>query len=65
MFGRSEGVGSKAAAAMAVADICKVSISQAIYFIWKKKYDGPLRTKMRRLKQLEQENASCARSSPI
>jgi putative transposase len=40
---------------VAVADICrKAGISQATYF---KKYDGLLPTEMRRLKQLEDENA--------
>lgn len=40
-----------------VADICrKAGISQAIYFNWKKRYDGLLPTEMRRLKQLEDEN---------
>ena len=43
---------------VAVADICrKAGISQATYFSWKKKYDGLLPTEMRRLKQLEDENA--------
>ena len=43
---------------MPVADICrKVGISQATYFNWKKKYDGLLPTEMRRLRQLEDENA--------
>jgi putative transposase len=43
---------------MPVADICrKAGISQATYFNWKKKYDGLLPTEMRRLKQLEDENA--------
>ncbi len=32
-------------------------ISQATYFNWKKKYDGLLPTEMRRLKQVEDENA--------
>ena len=42
---------------MAVAEICrKAGISQATYFNWKK-YDGLLPTEMRRLKQLEDENA--------
>jgi putative transposase len=42
---------------MPVADICrKVGISQATYFNWKK-YDGLLPTEMRRLKQVEDENA--------
>ena len=41
-----------------VAEICrKAGISQATYFNWKKKYDGLLSTEMRRLKQLEDENA--------
>lgn len=41
-----------------VADICRRAwISQATYFNWKKKYDGMLPADMRRLKQLEDENA--------
>ena len=41
-----------------VADICrKAGISQATYFNWKKKYDGLMPDEMRRLKQLEDENA--------
>jgi putative transposase len=41
-----------------VAEICrKAGISQATYFAWKKKFDGLLPTEMRRLKQLEDENA--------
>jgi putative transposase len=43
---------------VAVADICrKAGISQATYFNWKQKYDGLLPTEIRRLKQLEDENA--------
>lgn len=43
---------------MPVADICrKAGISAATYFNWKRKYDGLLPTEMRRLKQLEDENA--------
>ena len=43
---------------MPVADICrKAGISQATYFNWKEKYDGLLPSEMRRLKQLEDENA--------
>ena len=39
-----------------VADICrKAGISQATLFHWKKKYDRPPPTEMRRLKQLEDE----------
>ena len=41
-----------------VAEICRrAGISQATYFNWKKKYDGLLPTEMKRLKQLEDENA--------
>ena len=41
-----------------VAEICrKAAISQATYFSWKKKYAGLLPTEMKRLKQLEDENA--------
>jgi putative transposase len=47
---------------VAVAEICrKVGISQATYFNWKKKYDGLLPTEMRRLRQLEDENAKLKR----
>jgi putative transposase len=43
---------------MPVAEICrKAGISSATYFNWKRKYDGLLPTEMRRLKQLEDENA--------
>lgn len=41
-----------------VAEICrKAGISQATYFNWKKKYAGMLPPKMKKLKQLEDENA--------
>jgi putative transposase len=41
-----------------VAEICrKAGISQATYFSWKKKFDGMTPPEMRRLKQLEDENA--------
>jgi len=47
---------------VAVAEICrKVGISQATYFNWKKKYDGLLPTEMRRLRELEDENAKLKR----
>ena len=43
---------------MPVAEICrKAGVSPATYFNWKRKYDGLLPTEMRRLKQLEDENA--------
>ncbi len=41
-----------------VAEICrKAGISQATYFNWKKKYAGMLLPEMKKLKQLEDENA--------
>lgn len=41
-----------------VAELCrKAGISQATYFAWRKKFAGLLPTEMRRLKQLEDENA--------
>jgi len=44
------------------ADVCRqAGISLAIYFNWKKKYDGLLPTEMRRLKQLVDENAKLKR----
>ena len=43
---------------MPVSEICrKAGISQATYFNWKRKYDGMTPPEMRRLKQLEDENA--------
>ena len=45
-----------------VAEICrKAGISQATYFNWKKKYEGMTPLEMRRLKQLEDENAKLRR----
>jgi putative transposase len=41
-----------------LAEFCRrTGISQATYFNWKNKYEGLLPAKMRRLKQLEDENA--------
>ena len=41
-----------------VEEICrKAGISQATYFNWRKKYQGMTPPEMRRLKQLEDENA--------
>jgi putative transposase len=43
---------------MSVGEICrKAGISQATYFNWKKKFGGMTPPEMRRLKQLEDENA--------
>lgn len=40
-----------------VAEVCrKMGISDATYYIWKKKYGGLGVTELRRLKQLEEEN---------
>jgi putative transposase len=45
-----------------VAEICrKAGISQATYFNWKKRYAGMLPSEMRRLRELEQENARLKR----
>jgi putative transposase len=41
-----------------VAEICRKSgISQATYFNWKKKYAGLMPSEMKRLRELEHENA--------
>lgn len=41
-----------------VAEICrKAGISQATFFNWKKKYAGLMPSEMKRLRELEQENA--------
>jgi putative transposase len=46
----------------AVAEVCrKAGISQATYFNWKKKYAGLLPSEMKRLRQLEDENAKLKR----
>ena len=43
---------------MSVAEVCRrAGISQATYFNWKKKYAGLMPSEMRRLRELEQENA--------
>ena len=40
-----------------VADVCrKMGISDATFYIWKKKYGGLGVSELRRLKQLEEEN---------
>lgn len=41
-----------------MVEICRrTGISQATYFNWKRKHEGPLPAEMRRLKQFEDENA--------
>jgi putative transposase len=45
-----------------VADICrKAGISQATYFNWRKKYAGMMPSEMKRLRELEEENARLKR----
>ncbi len=47
---------------VAVAEVCrKAGISQATYFNWKKKYAGLMPSEMKRLRQLEEENAKLKR----
>jgi putative transposase len=46
----------------AVAEVCrKPGISQATYFNWKKNYAGLMPLEMKRLRQLEEENAKLKR----
>ncbi|MGY4601475.1 putative transposase [Bradyrhizobium sp. GM22.5] len=46
----------------AVAEVCrKAGISQATYSNWKKKYAGLMPSEMKRLRQLEEENAKLKR----
>ena len=46
----------------AVAEVCrKMGISEATYYNWKKKYGGLGVSELRRLKQLEEENARLKR----
>jgi putative transposase len=41
-----------------VAEICrKLGVTEQTYYRWKKKYGGMLPSDMKRLKQLEEENA--------
>ena len=45
-----------------VEDICRsLGISQAIFYIWKKKYGELSASEVRRLRQLEDENARLKR----
>jgi putative transposase len=42
----------------AVAEVCrKVGISEASFYSWRKKYGGLMPSEMRRLNQLDEENA--------
>ena len=43
---------------VAVAEVCrKMGISEATFYNWKKKYDGLGAVELRRLRQMEDENA--------
>ena len=46
----------------AVAEVCrKAGISEASFYSWRKKYGGLMPSEMRRLKQLDEENARLKR----
>jgi len=46
----------------AVAEVCrKAGISEATYYVWRKKFDGLMPSEMKRLKQLEEENSKLKR----
>lgn len=46
----------------AVAEVCrKAGISEATFYVWRKKYGNLLPTEMKRLRQLEDENAKLKR----
>jgi len=46
----------------AVEEVCrKTGISTATFYTWKKKYGGLMPSEMKRLKQLEEENARLKR----
>ena len=46
----------------AVAEVCrKAGISEATYYMWRKKYGGLMPSEMKRLKQLEEENSKLKR----
>jgi putative transposase len=45
-----------------VADVCrKAETSDATFYNWRKKYAGPMPSEMKRLRQLEDENAKLKR----
>jgi putative transposase len=46
----------------AVTEVCrKAGISEATYYVWRKKFGGLLPSEMKRLKQLEEENGKLKR----
>ena len=45
-----------------VAEVCrKAGISEATYYVWRKKFGGLTPSEMKRLKQLEEENSKLKR----
>ncbi len=47
---------------VAIADVCrKAGISGATFYNWRKKYAGLMPSEMKRLRQLEEENAKLKR----
>ena len=47
---------------VSVEEVCrKLGISQATFYAWRKKYAGLMPSEMRRLRQLEEENAKLKR----
>ena len=46
----------------AVTEVCrKAGISEATYYVWRKKFGGLMPSEMKRLKQLEEENGELKR----
>ena len=46
----------------AVAEVCrKAGISEATYYVWRKKFGGLMPSEMKRLKQLEEESGKLKR----
>jgi putative transposase len=45
-----------------IGEVCrKAGISEATFYVWRKKYAGLMPSEMKRLKQLEEENARLKR----
>jgi putative transposase len=52
----------QAESGMPVSDVCRqMGVSEATFYVWKKKYANLGVTELRRLKQLEEENARLKR----
>lgn len=49
-----------------LAEVCrKAEMGEATFYNWRKKYAGLMPSEMRRLRQLEEENARLARGRPL